>query len=81
MKSHAKGFRPGKLPFRETQLKNVIVVGTRVYQVKKRYADGTVCELYARTWFRNNLIVARFYLWKFTQALKKFLSIGQKVSE
>lgn len=76
------GFRPGKLTYRETQLKDVIVVGQRVYQVKKRYPDGTICELYERTWFRNNWIVVRFRIWQakaFTLlALRKSLSACQK---
>jgi hypothetical protein len=73
-----KGFRPGKLTYRDTPLKNVIVVGQRVYQVKKRYTDGTILELYPRTWFRNNLIVVRFYLWRVKGAI---LQAWKKLSQ
>jgi hypothetical protein len=69
---YKKGFRNGNIPYQTTVLKDVISVGGRVYQIKKRFPDGTICELYARTWFRNNLIVARFYFWKMKVSIARF---------
>lgn len=73
---YRKGFRPGNIPYQETVLKDVISVGGRVYQVKRRYADGSICELYKRTWLRNQWLVVKFYGWRIKTSIHRlFLSL------
>jgi hypothetical protein len=71
---YRKGFRNGNIPYQATVLKDVISVGGRVYQIKKQYPDGTICELYKRTWFRNQWIVAKFYAWKVSSSVRRLFS-------
>jgi hypothetical protein len=64
-----RGFRPGKIPIQNTHLKDVIVCEGKVYQVKTRDSTGQIVELHQRTRFRNGLIIARFLLFKFKNAM------------
>jgi len=69
------GFQSGHIPVRETPLKDVVIVGKeRVYQVKRRDKAGQIVELYPRTWLRNNWIVIRFFVWRFTSSITRFFS-------
>lgn len=69
------GFQSGHVPVRETPLKDVVIVGKeRVYQVKRRDSKGAIVELYPRTWYRNNLIVIRFFIWRLTSPITRFFS-------
>lgn len=69
------GFQAGNIPFRETPLKDVVILGSgRVYQVKNRDASGEIVSLYPRTWYRNNLIVIRFFIWRLTSHITRFFS-------
>lgn len=70
----SKGFRAGHLAYKETPLKDVILVGQLAYQVKSRDRDGKVQSLYPRTRYRRNLILARFYLWRITTSVRRFFS-------